>query len=68
LGLYAFGILFKTKTCDKAVPYICIVSPILCFAGNLLLEATVGYRFGYELLIVNAALVIIGLLIFRFHR
>ncbi|MDR2691459.1 MAG: sodium:solute symporter [Dysgonamonadaceae bacterium] len=61
LGLFAFGILFNTRTCDKAVPYICILSPILCFAGNLLLNATAGYRFGYELLIVNAALVIIGL-------
>ena len=65
LGLFAFGILFKTKTCDRAVPYICIISPVLCFAGNLLLEATAGYRFGYELLIVNAAFVVAGLMIFR---
>jgi Na+/proline symporter len=65
LGLFAFGILFKTKTCDKVVPYICILSPILCFAGNLFLKATIGYQFGYELLIVNAALVMIGLIVFR---
>jgi Na+/proline symporter len=65
LGLFLFGILFKIRTTDKAVPYICLISPILCLAGNLLLEAAVGYRFGYELLIVNAALVIAGLIIFR---
>jgi Na+/proline symporter len=64
LGLFAFGILFKTQTHDKAVPYICIISPIFCFVGNLLLKATVGYQFGYELLIVNAALVMVGLIIF----
>jgi Na+/proline symporter len=65
LGLFAFGILFKSGTCDRAVPYICIAAPVLCLAGNLLLNVTAGYRMGYELLIVNAALVIAGLLILR---
>jgi Na+/proline symporter len=64
LGLFAFGILFKRQTNDKAVPFICIASPILCFAINEALKATVHYQFGYELLIVNALLVIIGLLSF----
>jgi len=64
LGLFAFGILFKRRTNDKVVPFISIISPILCFLGNLLLKETVGYQFGYELLIVNAALVMIGLIIF----
>ncbi|MDL2242048.1 sodium:solute symporter, partial [Bacteroidales bacterium OttesenSCG-928-L03] len=64
LGLFAFGILFKRKTNDKRVPYICILSPIICFATNEVLKATVGYQFGYELLIVNAALVMVGLLLF----
>jgi Na+/proline symporter len=64
LGLFAFGILFKMRTYDKAVPYICIISPILCYAGNQLLKATVGYQFGYELLIVNMALVMFGLIVF----
>jgi Na+/proline symporter len=68
LGLFTFGILFKIRTCDKAVPYICIISPILCFVGNLLLKATIGYRFGYELLIVNAALVMIGLIVFGCNK
>ena len=65
LGLFAFGILFKRQTNDRIVPYICIISPILCFVGNLLLKATIGYQFGYELLIVNAALVVIGLVVFE---
>ena len=65
LGLFAFGIIFKRQTNDKAVPYICILSPLLCFAINQILKMTVGYQFGYELLIVNALLVLIGLLLFR---
>ena len=65
LGLFAFGIIFKQQTNDKAVPYICVLSPLLCFATNQILKNTVGYQFGYELLIVNALLVLIGLLLFR---
>jgi Na+/proline symporter len=61
LGLFAFGILFKRKTNDKAVPYICLLSPLLCYAVNELLKATVQYQFGYELLIVNALIVVLGL-------
>jgi Na+/proline symporter len=64
LGLFAFGILFKRQTNDKAVPYICVLSPIFCFASNEILKTTVNYQFGYELLIVNALLVVIGLLLF----
>jgi hypothetical protein len=64
LGLFAFGILFKRKTNDQCVPYICLLSPVLCFAMNKILDETVHYQFGYELLIVNAALVLIGLLAF----
>ena len=64
LGLFAFGILFKRETKDKLVPYICVISPILCFAINEVLKATLQYQFGYELLIVNALLVVIGLLLF----
>ncbi|MDR0546250.1 MAG: sodium:solute symporter [Dysgonamonadaceae bacterium] len=61
LGLFAFGILFKRKTNDKAVPYICIASPILCFSINWILKQAIDYQFGYELLIVNALLVVLGL-------
>ncbi|MDR0863806.1 MAG: sodium:solute symporter [Candidatus Symbiothrix sp.] len=61
LGLFAFGIIFKRPTNDKAVPYICILSPVLCFVLNEILKTTVNYQFGYELLIVNALFVVIGL-------
>ncbi|MDR1525622.1 MAG: sodium:solute symporter [Tannerella sp.] len=61
LGLFAYGILFKRKTCDRAAPYICILSPVICFAADMLLNAVANYRFGYELLLVNALLTIAGL-------
>ncbi len=61
LGLFTFGILFKSKPNDKAVPYICIASPIICYVANEILKNTVNYQFGYELLIINGGLVMLGL-------
>ncbi|MDL2223699.1 sodium:solute symporter [Bacteroidales bacterium OttesenSCG-928-M06] len=64
LGLFAFGILFQRKTNDKMVPWLCIISPILCFGINRILIANWNYQLGYELLIMNALFVLIGLLFF----
>jgi sugar phosphate permease len=61
LGLFAFGILTKRTTKDRAVPYICVIAPLLCFAVNQCLKAILHYQLGYELLIVNALLVMAGL-------
>ncbi|MCL1933694.1 MAG: sodium:solute symporter [Candidatus Azobacteroides sp.] len=64
LGLFAFGILFKSRTNDRAVPFLCILSPILCLIINFILRSQFGYQLGYELLIINALLVVFGLLLF----
>jgi len=46
------SLLTSRKVIDKFVPYIVIVSPILCIAINHFSEALFnGYKFGYELLI-----------------
>ncbi|MDR1370697.1 MAG: sodium:solute symporter [Dysgonamonadaceae bacterium] len=65
LGLFAFGILFKRRrTRDKIVPPVCILAPLICFAADRILNTTIGYRFGYELLIINSLIVMLGLLFF----
>jgi Na+/proline symporter len=61
LGLFAFGIIFKRAANDRLVPLICVLSPVLCFLLNRLLQKTIQYQLGYELLIINALMVIIGL-------
>ncbi len=62
LGMFAFGILVKAKTNDKFVPLVAIVSPILCFILQQNSEAWFnGYKFSYELLIINALFTFIGL-------
>ncbi|MDT3387068.1 MAG: sodium:solute symporter [Bacteroidota bacterium] len=56
LGLFAFGLLTRRTARDHLVPYICIISPVLCYALDTTVYAATGYRFGYELLMVNGAL------------
>ena len=65
LGLFAFGILFKNRTNDRLVPFICILSPVICFIISTVLQIRFNYQMGYELLIVNALFVVIGLSAFK---
>ena len=61
LGLFSFGILTRSRVNDKLVPYICVASPLICFAVDQLTTHLTGYKFGYELLLLNGNLVFIGL-------
>jgi solute:Na+ symporter, SSS family len=65
LGLFTFGILTKRSTRDRFVPYISVLSPILCYIISSNSEQWLGgYRFGFELLLLNGFLVFLGLWIF----
>ena len=67
LGLFGFAILFpKLKPWDAAVPYIAVASPLLCFAIDTATQAVWGYKFGYELLMLNGILTALGLLCSRY--
>jgi len=69
LGLFAFGLLSKRKVKDKLVPYIAILSPVLVYVINMFSEEILfGYKFGFELLLVNGFITYIGLLIFSFKE
>lgn len=61
LGLFAFGLFTRRKPCDKLVPYIAIASPIVCFALEKTAMQCWGYKFGYELLMINGLLTFMGL-------
>lgn len=66
LGFYSFGLFTKFQVKDRWVPYIAVASPVLCYilsANSALLLN--GYKFGFELLIVNGLLTFIGLLLIR---
>jgi len=66
LGLYSFGLLTKWKVKDEFVLPVCIVSPALSFLINVFAEQLMGgYKFGFEILIVNGLFTFVGLLIIR---
>lgn len=62
LGMYSFGIFCKRVPTEKFVPFIALASPVICFLLDLLTQQLFGYKFGYELLILNGALTSFGLL------
>ena len=64
LGLYSFGLFVKKlKPIDKFVPYIAIAAPILSYLLDMNSEAWFnGYKFGFELLIINGLITFIALL------
>lgn len=65
LGMFAFGIMTKRRTSDRAVPFISVIAPLACLILQLNSERWFGgYKFSYELLILNAIFTFIGLLAF----
>jgi Na+/proline symporter len=65
LGLYAFGLIMKTKIVhDRLVPFICLLSPAICFFISKYSTSLFGdYVFDNELIIVNGLLTFLGLIL-----
>jgi hypothetical protein len=62
LGLFAYGLLTKNSVKDKWVPLVCILSPIISVILDFNSEIWFnGYKFGFEILLVNAAITMLGL-------
>ena len=62
LGLFAFGIFSKRAVRDRWVPLVALLAPALCLVLQLNSERWFGgYKFSYELLLLNAAFTILGL-------
>ena len=65
LGLYSFGLFTKRTVNDKVTPVIAIFSPVACFFLSKYSEVLFnGYKFGFELLLLNGFLTFMGLLLF----
>ena len=65
LGLYAFGLLLKNRGVkDKLVPFICVISPLVCFFLNKYSSTLMGgYIFDNELILINGAITFLGLML-----
>ena len=68
LGLFAYGLLAKRTVCDQASPYIAIACPLICLAIDHVVSQFAGYKFGYELLMLNGGLTFLGLYLFSYTR
>lgn len=59
LGLFMFGMLTKRPVVDKAIPFVCVLSPVICFV----LQNYV-FNFGFALILVCALLTFAGCALF----
>jgi len=66
LGLFAFGVLMKARLREHLVPFVCLLAPVLTWI--LAEQAPIlfnGFKFGYELLLVNGLITFLGLSLVR---
>jgi len=69
LGLYLYGLYTKRGAFDKLIPYICVISPMLCWVLSEHSEEWFsGYKIGFELLLINAAITALLLFISSFTK
>ena len=61
LGLFIFGLFTKRQPNDHLVPYICILSPLVCYVLDMMVQRFWSYHFGYELLMLNGLMTFVGL-------
>jgi solute:Na+ symporter, SSS family len=65
LGLYSFGLFTNRKVNDRLTPAIAVTSPLACYFLSRYSQVLFnGYKFGFELLLLNGMLTFAGLLIF----
>ena len=69
LGLYAFGLFSKRQARDRWVPFISVASPVICYILKLNSKSWLwGYEFGFEILLLNGLLTILGLYLSSIHN
>lgn len=64
LGLFFAGIYTKWRVKDRWVPFVVLASPVLSFVIVQICKG-LGYNFGFELLLLNGALTVLGIGLFR---
>lgn len=66
LGLFAFGLATRYKIKMRWLPWVCVASPVICYLLDKYSEQLLfGYRFGFEILLLNGLLCFIGLFLIR---
>jgi Na+/proline symporter len=69
LGLFALGLFTKVRAGGPLVPVVCVVSPLLCWVLSQNSTAWFGgYRFGFELLLLNGLFTALGIAVVARRR
>ena len=63
LGLFAYGLACNKAVRDKWVPVVCIAAPVICFFVQRWLLEQFEYVMSFELLLLNAAVTVLGLIV-----
>lgn len=66
LGLFAYGLFTRRGVRERYVPFVALASPVVCYAAGEAVMAATGYRFGYEMLMINGLLTFVGLWVIGF--
>jgi Na+/proline symporter len=70
LGLYGFGLFVgRRQVMDKLTPFICVISPAICYFLNTYSKQLLGgYVFANELIIVNGLITFLALWLFSSRK
>ena len=65
LGFYFAGMFTKIKVQDKYMPLVAILAPVLSYLINTVARDYFDLNIGFELLLVNGFLTVLGMFIFQ---
>lgn len=65
LGLYMLGIFTNIRVNDKAVPFICVMMPIVTYVLNNYFIKWLNFDFGFMNIFVNGFLTVVCLILFK---
>jgi len=65
LGFYFAGMFTKIKVQDKMMPLVAILAPILSYLINIVARDYFDISIGFELLLVNGFITVLGMFIFQ---
>ncbi|MFA5713537.1 MAG: sodium:solute symporter [Bacteroidales bacterium] len=68
LGLFFFGLITRWRVKDRWVPFVALLSPILCYILNSLMESYLNFGLGFTIIIVNALLTFVALYLLRENK
>ena len=68
LGFYFVGMFTKIKVHDKMMPLVAIMAPVLSFLINRVAWDYFDIKIGFELLLINGGLTVLGMFIFKDNK